>query len=171
MNKIFSYFEENNLNNLKIDKKLEKATLEFYFLLYQKLKMKIDKKKGREISIDEIAKELKVDKEDIVIAIESGNAIQSLDENVNKENTGEKDLSLIDKISNEKNEEEIITNKLVVKQLMSELNTRDREVILLRFFREKTQSEVASILGISQVQVSRIEKKILGEMKNKLTSA
>ena len=128
-------------------------------------------KKGREISIDEIAKELKVDKEDIVIAIESGNAIQSLDENVNKENTGEKDLSLIDKISNEKNEEEIITNKLVVKQLMSELNTRDREVILLRFFREKTQSEVASILGISQVQVSRIEKKILGEMKNKLTSA
>lgn len=128
-------------------------------------------KKGREISIDEIAKELKVDKEDIVISIESGNAIQSLDENVNKENAGEKDLSLIDKISNEKNEEEIITNKLVVKQLMSELNTRDREVILLRFFREKTQSEVASILGISQVQVSRIEKKILSEMKNKLTSA
>ena len=83
----------------------------------------------------------------------------------------EKKLSILDKISTGKNEEEIITNKIVIKQLLKELDERDREIILLRFFKEKTQTEVARILGISQVQVSRIERKVLDKMKNKLTSA
>ena len=78
---------------------------------------------------------------------------------------------ILDKISTGKNEEEIITNKIVIKQLLKELDERDREIILLRFFKEKTQTEVARILGISQVQVSRIERKVLDKMKNKLTSA
>ena len=69
------------------------------------------------------------------------------------------------------NEEEIITNKLVIRQLMNELEDREKQIILLRFFKEKTQTEVANILGISQVQVSRIERKILNSMKEKLTSA
>ena len=60
---------------------------------------------------------------------------------------------------------------MVVNQLIKELGTRDREIILLRFFKEKTQTEVAQILGISQVQVSRIERKVLDNMKSKLTSA
>ena len=82
-----------------------------------------------------------------------------------------KKLSILDKISTGKNEEEIITNKIVIKQLLKELEERDREIILLRFFKEKTQTEVARILGISQVQVSRIERKVLDKMKTKLTSA
>ena len=59
----------------------------------------------------------------------------------------------------------------MIKQLLKELDERDREIILLRFFKEKTQTEVARILGISQVQVSRIERKVLDKMKTKLTSA
>lgn len=77
---------------------------------------------------------------------------------------------MLEKISTGKNEEEHITNKLVVNQLMNQLEARDRQIISLRFFKEKTQTEVAKILGISQVQVSRIEKKILNNMKIKLTS-
>mgnify|MGYP000329212248 CR=1 FL=1 len=65
----------------------------------------------------------------------------------------------------------LITNRMVVNQLINELHDRDKEIILLRFFKEKTQTEVAKILGISQVQVSRIARKILNEMKAKLTSA
>ena len=61
-------------------------------------------------------------------------------------------------------------NKLTIKKLIQDLNQRDREVILLRFYKDKTQMQVAKILGISQVQVSRIEKKILEQMKVKLTS-
>ena len=70
-------------------------------------------------------------------------------------------ISLIEKISTDKNEEELIANKLTVKQLIEGLKKRDKEVIMLRFYKEKTQSEVAKILGITQVQVSRIERKIL----------
>ena len=127
--------------------------------------------KGREITIEEIAKELKVDKDDIIIAMESNNSIESIEGTSNQSDKDGKKLSILDKISTGKNEEEIITNKIVIKQLLKELDERDREIILLRFFKEKTQTEVARILGISQVQVSRIERKVLDKMKNKLTSA
>ena len=127
--------------------------------------------KGREITIEEIEKELKVDKDDIIIAMESNNSIESIEGTSNQSDKEGKKLSILDKISTGKNEEEIITNKIVIKQLLKELEERDREIILLRFFKEKTQTEVARILGISQVQVSRIERKVLDKMKNKLTSA
>ena len=127
--------------------------------------------KGREITIEEIAKELKVDKDDIIIAMESNNSIESIEGTSNQSDKEGKKLSILDKISTGKNEEEIITNKIVIKQLLKELDERDREIILLRFFKEKTQTEVARILGISQVQVSRIERKVLDKMKTKLTSA
>ena len=119
--------------------------------------------KGREITIEEIAKELKVDKDDIIIAMESNNSIESIEGTSNQSDKEGKKLSILDKISTGKNEEEIITNKIVIKQLLKELDERDREIILLRFFKEKTQTEVARILGISQVQVSRIERKVLDE--------
>ena len=127
--------------------------------------------KGREITIEELEKELKVDKEDIIIAMESNNCMESIENTVGAENKDGKQLSVLDKISTGKNEEEIITNRMVVNQLIKELGTRDREIILLRFFKEKTLTEVAQILGISQVQVSRIERKVLDNMKSKLTSA
>ena len=127
--------------------------------------------KGREITIEEIAKELKVDKDDIIIAMESNNSIESIEGTSSQSDKEGKKLSILDKISTGKNEEEIITNKIVINKLLKELDERDREIILLRFFKEKTQTEVARILGISQVQVSRIERKVLDKMKTKLTSA
>ena len=76
----------------------------------------------------------------------------------------------IEKISSDKNEEETITNKLAIKQLIEGLEDRDKEIIFLRFYKDKTQSQVAKILGITQVQVSRLERKILENMKMKLIS-
>lgn len=128
-------------------------------------------KTGNEITIEEICKELKIEKEDAIIAMESTNVIESIDSASSAENKDGKQLSIFEKISTGKNEEELITNKMVVNQLINELDNRDKEIILLRFFKEKTQMEVAKILGISQVQVSRIERKILNSMKIKLTSA
>lgn len=128
-------------------------------------------KYGREITIEEIKKELKVTKEDILIAIDSVNNVESIENAATSENKDGKKLSIMEKISTGKNEEEIITNKLVIRELIEDLKDRDRQIILLRFFKEKTQTEVANMLGISQVQVSRIEKKVLSNMKKKLTSA
>ena len=124
--------------------------------------------KGREITIEEIAKELKADKDDIIIAMESNNSIESIEGTSSQSDKEGKKLSILDKISTGKNEEEIITNKIVIKQLLKELDERDREIILLRFFKEKTQTEVARILGISQVQVSRIEKRILKKLRRQM---
>lgn len=123
--------------------------------------------KGTEISIEEIARLLKVSKEDVTIALESSMPIESIEGNKNKDN-GDKNISLIERISTGKDEEELITNKIVVKELIESLDKKDKEIILLRFYKEKTQSQVASILGISQVQVSRIEKRVLQKLRYKL---
>lgn len=127
--------------------------------------------KGREITIEEICKELKIEKEDAIIAIESNNVIESIDGVATAEDKDGNQLKIFERISTGKNEEEDITNKIVIKQLINELEDRDKEIILLRFFKEKTQMEVAKILGISQVQVSRIERRILTGMKSKLNHA
>lgn len=128
-------------------------------------------KRGEEISINQMAKELKTSREDIILAMESSNTIESLE---NSTYTNQKDgnsINLMETLSNNRDEEEWITNKLVVKQLIENLEARDKEIILLRFYKEKTQAQVAKILGITQVQVSRVERKILGNMRNKLIEA
>lgn len=127
-------------------------------------------KKGREITLAEISKELKVSKEEIAMAMETTNKIESIDSICYENNKDGNNINLIEKISNGKDEQEILINKLAIKQLVNGLEDRDKEVILLRFYKEKTQSQVAKILGITQVQVSRIERKILNSMKMKLTS-
>lgn len=122
-------------------------------------------KKGEEIKIKEIAKELKVDIEDVIIAIEATKPVSSIENSKHINNKDGKSISLLDTLSTNKNEEETITNKLAIGQLIKDLKERDKKLILLRYYKEKTQSQVAEILGISQVQVSRIEKKILKNMK------
>ena len=128
-------------------------------------------KKGEELSINQIAKELKVAKEDIILALESTNTVESIESSTYNNPKDGNSISLIETLSNQQNEEEIITNKLAIHQLLENLETRDKEIILLRFYKEKTQAQVAKILGITQVQVSRIERRILGGMKNKLLEA
>lgn len=126
-------------------------------------------KKGKEITIEEISKELKIDKEDIALALDATSHVESIESATYTNNKDGNSISLIEKISTDKNEEEIITNKLTVKQLIDGLEKRDKEVIMLRFYKEKTQTQVAKILGITQVQVSRIERKILNNMKLQLS--
>ena len=127
-------------------------------------------KKGEDISIEKIQNELKVSKEDIVLAMEATRKPESIEGVANSNHKSEKNINLIDKLSTGKDEEEILTNKLVINELIKNLNERDRKVILLRFFKEKTQSQVAKILGVTQVQISRIERKVLNSMKTKLCS-
>ena len=127
-------------------------------------------KKGKEINIEEIVKELKVSKEDIVLALEATKSVESIEASAYSNNNDDKDINLLDRISSNKDEEEILTNKIAINELIKDLDKREQKIILLRFFKEKTQSEVSKILGITQVQVSRIERKILNNMKMKLIS-
>ncbi len=127
-------------------------------------------KKGEDITIEKIERELKVSKEDIILAMEATRKPESIEGSSNTNSNSEKNITLLDRLSTNKDEEEILTNKIVINELIKNLNERDKKVILLRFFKEKTQSQVAEILGVTQVQVSRIERKILNSMKTKLFS-
>lgn len=127
-------------------------------------------KLGREPTIGEISKILKVPKEEISLALETKNPVNSIEDSLynNKDDNG---LNILDTVSTNKDETNFIINKITVNKLINELDLRDKQIILLRYYKDKTQSEVAKILGISQVQVSRIEKKILHRMKIKLELA
>lgn len=125
---------------------------------------------GKELTIIDISKILKVPKEDIILAIESAQTTESIENAKYSNSKSNKDLNLIDTLSTNKDEANLITNKITVQRLIERLGEREKKIILLRFFKDKTQSEVAKILGISQVQVSRIEKKILEGMRNELVS-
>ncbi len=128
-------------------------------------------KKGEELTINQIAKELKTSQEDIVLAMESTNSVESIEGSTYTNQKDGNTISLFETLSNQRNEEEMITNRLTINHLIENLEKRDKEIILLRFYKEKTQAQVAKILGITQVQVSRIERKILGNMKEKLKEA
>ena len=90
------------------------------------------------------------------MALESKNSVNSIYDSTYSDD--EDGISIIEKISSNIDEQNLITNKIAISQLLENLKEDEKEVILLRYFREKTQVEVARIIGTSQVQVSRIEK-------------
>ncbi|MEI3356738.1 MAG: SigB/SigF/SigG family RNA polymerase sigma factor [Clostridia bacterium] len=125
---------------------------------------------GEEIKIEDIQKELKISKEDVMLALEASRSVESIENATYVNNKNGNSINLIDKLSSSKNEQEVLTNKLAIKEMINKLEKRDKEVILLRYYKEKTQAQVAKILGVTQVQVSRIERKILEKMRKQLIS-
>ena len=124
------------------------------------------REKNEDISINEIAKELKISKEEVAIAIESMNPIVSIYDN--SYSNDESGISFADTLSTKVDEAEQVVNKISLNSVIDNLKKREKEIIMLRYYKNRTQMEVSKILGISQVQVSRIEKKILMMMKEKL---
>ena len=121
-------------------------------------------KRGKEITIEELAKEVNLPKEEVIIALESTRKVNSI-----YETDDENDMELIEKIDSGVDEQNKVVNKMVILELMETLTDREKQIILLRYFRGRTQSEVAKIVGVNQVQISRIEKKVLESMRKKLT--
>ena len=82
----------------------------------------------------------------------------------------DKTVSILEQISTGRDEQTEITNRIAIKNLISELDDKEKEIIMLRYYKQKTQMQVSKILGITQVQVSRIERKVLEKMRIKLIS-
>lgn len=125
-------------------------------------------KYGRDITLEEISKELKISKEEITMALESTKPVDSIENAQYRDNKTDKTISILEKISTGKDEQTEIANRLTIKNLINELDEKEKEIIMLRYYSQKTQMQVSKILGITQVQVSRIERKILDNMKKKL---
>ena len=122
------------------------------------------RKTGQDISIVEVAKKLRVSKEEIAFALDSFNPVESIYNSTTDQEDGP---TLIDTISSNIDEQSEIVNKLSLEQLIENLNGEEKQIIMLRYYKGRTQSEVAKILKTSQVQISRIEKRILEKMKVK----
>lgn len=124
------------------------------------------KKNHEEINIAQISKELNVDKEEIIFAMEAQRPVESIYQDENNDDNDKRDL--LSKIPVETNQELKIINNMALNQVISNLNAREKQIIILRFYKDKTQTEVGKLLGISQVQVSRMEKSVLEKMKQRL---
>lgn len=122
--------------------------------------------KGRDASFEEIEEATGLSKEDIVMAMEANVEVESIYKSVYQSDGNE--IYLVDRLPEKRDENEKLLNHMLLQQLMEELGEDERKLITLRYFQDKTQVEVAKKLGVSQVQVSRMEKKILVRMRERL---
>lgn len=120
----------------------------------------------REPTLEELAEYMQVEKEELVMALEASGEVESLYKPVYQKDGNE--VPLLEKLEEKECQEEKVINKLLLMQLLDDLGREERQIIYLRYFANKTQAEIGKKLGISQVQVSRMEKKILKQMREKV---
>ena len=124
---------------------------------------KFNKEKGREPSIEEIAKELGVEKEEIAASLDAIQDPVSLQEPVYTDGT--ENIFVMDQVKDTKNNDENWTETMTINEALTRLNDKEKNRIVRRYFDGKTQMEIADEIGISQAQVSRLEKNALEHMK------
>ena len=118
---------------------------------------------GREPTIEEFAEKMQIDKEEIVEALEAGSEVESIYKPIHQKEGNE--IRLMDKLEEKEHREEKILDHMLLQQLLGTLEKEERTLIYMRYFQDKTQSQVGKELGISQVQVSRMEKKIMENLR------
>ncbi|MGL5435257.1 MAG: SigF/SigG family RNA polymerase sporulation sigma factor [Lachnospiraceae bacterium] len=120
---------------------------------------------GREPNLEELARSVGASREEVAASLEAGAQVESLYKTVGSE---DQNICLMDKIPDEDEAQERVMNQIVLKDLLMKLSGKDREIIIRRYYENQTQSQIAADLNISQVQVSRLEKKILRQMREYL---
>ena len=134
---------------------------------------KLAHRHGRDATLEEIAQETGIQREDVGMAMEANGEVESIYKTIYQSDGNE--IRLVDKVASQSQspeyvdeEKEKLLNHMLLQQLLEGLEETERELIRLRYFEEKTQSEVAAVLGTSQVQVSRMEKKILLRLRQEV---
>ena len=130
-----------------------------------KLREKLFMEQGEEPGIPELARQLGVEPEELVLACDSCSEVESLHKII-YQGDGE-GVSLMERVEEKRDEQEALLTGMLVRELLDTLEPKERRLILLRFFYDKTQAQVAGELGMTQVQVSRLEKKILLTLKKR----
>lgn len=143
---------------VKISRKIKENQMK---IMHQR-EIYINEKK-QEPTIEELEKVCDLTKEEIVMAMDASRNVESIDKEMYSKYSA---YTLMDLAEDDTNIEETVLNKIMVQQLMDMLESKERKIINLRYFKNKTQSQVAKEMGMTQVQVSRLEKKILNSMRN-----
>lgn len=130
------------------------------------LREQLTNERGTEPTVAELAEKLGISPEELSTALDAGRPHESLYAQIDDGNREGK--TLIDKIENQTDYETEIVNRMTIQEALEDFSERDKKIIHLRYYDRKTQTQIANLLGISQVQVSRIEKKLLLKMREKM---
>ena len=122
--------------------------------------------RGAEPGVEELAGRLGVESEELVQAMDSCTEVESLQKVISQGDS--EGTSLLERVEQGRDEQEELLRRMLLEELLASLDPKERRLIVLRFFHDRTQSQVAEELGMSQVQVSRLEKKILLALKEKI---
>ena len=146
---------------IKVSRSLKEVCYKAYLA-----REKLEKELGRDPQIAEMAGEIGIPQEELMMALDSNVEIESLQKTIYQ---GEgNDIRLIDKLEEKKNRQEESLNRILLEEILGQLTVSERRLIYMRYFQERTQTEIARELGVSQVQVSRMEKKILKRLRDKM---
>ncbi len=145
--------------------KVSRSIKENQYRIY-KMREKLEKNLGREPTVTELAEELGMTPEEIAMASDAATEVESIYRPIHQGEGTE--LQLLDKLPEKENRQERILDKIFLEELLNILGTEERRLICMRYFCDMTQTEVAKRLGISQVQVSRMEKRILHRLKKEI---
>ncbi|MDO4276561.1 MAG: SigF/SigG family RNA polymerase sporulation sigma factor [Eubacteriales bacterium] len=145
--------------------KVSRSLKENHYKLYQ-LRESLERSLGREPTLSELSQEMGMPMEELVMTLESGAEVESLHKTIYQGEGTE--ISLLDKLPEKENQQDVLLDKILLEEILESLGPKERQLIYMRYFQDMTQTEIAEELGVSQVQVSRMEKKILSQLRGKL---
>ena len=146
---------------LKVSRSLKENCARIYYA-----REKLEKELGREPAIEEIADAAELSVDETVVSMESGAEVESLHKIIYQGDGN--DISLMDRLQEKENGQDMALNRIFLDEILGKLDAKERQLICMRYFKDMTQTEIAAEMGISQVQVSRMEKRILKELKKQL---
>ena len=147
---------------IKVSRHLKELSMRAKFL-----QEKITNDQGAPPTITELAGALEVDLEDLVMALDASREVESLYQTIHK---GDREpVFLIDKLSEKNGEHSNLDDNIAIRQVIASLKPKEQQIVYMRYFHDKTQSEIAKEIGVSQVQISRLEKRILKIIKERFT--
>ena len=144
---------------LKVSRSLKENCVKIY-----SAREKLEKELGREPVMEEIAQSAQLSVDEVVMSLESGAEVESLHKIIYQGDGN--DISLMDRLQEKENGQDAALNRIFLDEILKKLDARERQLIYMRYFKDMTQTEIAAEMGISQVQVSRMEKKILKQLKD-----
>lgn len=160
LGEIRRFFRDNGM--IKVSRSLKEL-----YLRALRMQEQLQATQIQEVSITQLAQALDVSVEDLIEAMEAGRSVESLSQCAYQNGEGN-EITIEEQLGIE--EEDLIVNRIFLQDALKTLAPRERQIISLRYFSDKTQTEIAKTLGISQVQVSRIEKRVLKQLRNTLQS-
>ena len=144
---------------LKVSRSLKENCVRIY-----SAREKLEKELGREPVMEEIAQSAQLSVDEVVMSLESGAEVESLHKLIYQGDGN--DISLMDRLQEKENGQDAALNRIFLDEILKKLDARERQLIYMRYFKDMTQTEIAAEMGVSQVQVSRMEKRILKQLKD-----